>query len=158
MLERLERALHSAAASREPLSVLYIDLDDFKQVNDRFGHEAGDEALTVAANRLAYAVGTSGIVARWGGDEFVVVIEESSPHLASTIMDRIRTALGEPIDIGSERVMLRASIGMAFTSPDDDDLTPMSLLRAADVSLYEAKAKRTAPAALTGIDQEPIAH
>jgi len=158
MLERLERALRHAAASRVSLSVLYIDLDDFKQVNDRFGHEAGDQALTVAASRLAGAVGTAGIVARWGGDEFVVVIEESSPDRAGAIVDRIRTALGEPIDAGSGHVLLRASIGMAMATPDDDDLSPMSLLRVADMSLYEAKADRATPTALTGTDPEPVVH
>lgn len=145
MLERLERAMLQAAASGKPLSVLYIDLDDFKQVNDRYGHEAGDQALVVAAGRLANAVGTSGIVARWGGDEFVVVIEESSASLEDAIVKRILGALADPIYVGSGSVSVRASVGVASTSANTAEYAPMSLLRLADASLYEAKAARRSP-------------
>ncbi len=143
MLERLERALQQAGPSGATLSVLYIDLDDFKQVNDTYGHEAGDEALLVAAGRLAASVGTSGIVARWGGDEFIVVIEQSSPELEDTIVTRILGALAEPIDIGSGQVTIRASIGAATTAAlADEEWAPMALLREADSSLYLAKTSR----------------
>lgn len=143
MLERLDRSLQEAIASGHSLSVLYIDLDNFKQVNDRYGHEAGDEALVITAGRLAESVGTAGIVARWGGDEFVIVVEESSPHREESIVRRIRFALAEPIDIGSGSVRIRASIGTAHTTPSVEDDGPMSLLRIADSSLYRAKAART---------------
>ena len=144
MLERLERALLQAGTSGNSLSVLYIDLDDFKQVNDRYGHEAGDAALVIAAGRLADSVGTSGIVARWGGDEFIVVIEESSAGLEKLIVKRILGALAEPIDVGMGRVRIRASIGVANALPDREDRAPMALLRTADMSLYQAKAARRA--------------
>lgn len=143
MLERLERALQQGGSSGATLSVLYIDLDDFKQVNDTYGHEAGDEALLVAAGRLASSVGTSGIVARWGGDEFVVVIEQSTPDLERTIVARILGALAEPIDVGAGQVTIRASIGAATSAAfDDADLAPMALLREADSSMYLAKTSR----------------
>jgi diguanylate cyclase (GGDEF)-like protein/PAS domain S-box-containing protein len=142
MLERLDRALQQAAVNRESLCVLYIDLDNFKQVNDRFGHEAGDNTLMVAANRLAGAVGTAGIVARWGGDEFIVAIEDANPLLVDTIVQRILAAMAEPVEIGSIIVTLMASIGKASAHPELHEHGPMSLLRAADASLYEAKAAR----------------
>lgn len=142
MLERLERAIRLASKNGTSLSVLYIDLDNFKQVNDRYGHEAGDEALVVAAGRLADSVGTAGIVARWGGDEFVVVIEESSPNLEDRIVRRILAALNDPIEVGSRWVRIQASIGRAFTTPGEEEYAPMSLLRIADMSLYRTKASR----------------
>ena len=145
MLERLERALQQASATGMLLTVLYIDLDNFKYVNDQYGHEAGDKSLVIAAGRLADSVGTSGIVARWGGDEFVVVIEESSAELEDIIVNRILGALADPIDVGSGRVRIRASVGVANTTSNQEDYTPMSLLRIADTSLYQSKAARTSP-------------
>jgi len=158
MLQRLERALEVANASGSSLSVLYIDLDNFKQVNDRFGHEAGDDALTIAAGRLAEAVGTAGIVGRWGGDEFVVVIEDSSPALERAVVGRITTRLAEPIDLEFVRVTLKASIGSAFTTPGDGNTAPMALLRLADRSLYRAKAVRHALAGDGSRDQGGFAY
>ena len=146
MLERLERALLRASANGMLLSVLYIDLDDFKYVNDEYGHEVGDNSLVIAAGRLVDSMGTSGIVARWGGDEFVVVIEESSAELEDAIVKRILGALEDPIDVGSgRRVRIRASVGVANTTLSQEDYTPMTLLRIADASLYQAKAARTSP-------------
>ncbi len=154
MLERLERAIRLAGENDHSLSVLYIDLDDFKHVNDRYGHEAGDEALAVAASRLAESVGTAGIVARWGGDEFVVVIEESSPNLEDQLVKRIAAALDVPIAVGSRQVRVQASIGRAFTTPGQDGYAPMSLLRMADRSLYRTKASRNGSSARHSIDAD----
>lgn len=155
MLQRLERALDAAKMNGTAVSVLYIDLDDFKHVNDRFGHESGDSALVVAASRLVQAVGTAGIIARWGGDEFVVAIEDSSPALELDVIGWIRSALSEPIELEGARVTLKGSIGSALTTPGDAVLGPMALLRIADGALYRAKAERHATA---GVGQPAWEH
>jgi diguanylate cyclase (GGDEF)-like protein/PAS domain S-box-containing protein len=155
LLQRLELALDHARANGNGLGVMYIDLDNFKGINDRFGHQTGDDALVSIAERLATAVGTSGISARLGGDEFVVVIEGSTPELAETIAERVRTALAVPIMTGSDTFRVGASIGLSVTTQPTLDHTPMSLLRFADTELYRAKAQRTEPTSVDAIDELP---
>jgi diguanylate cyclase (GGDEF)-like protein len=120
------------------LALLYIDLDNFKTVNDTLGHNAGDAVLLMTANRLRDTVGDAGMLARFGGDEFVVVmrgdrVEEAATQLAEAI-DRM---LREPFDLQGSAFVLHASIGIALhTIADESDI---DLLKKADLAMYSAK-------------------
>jgi diguanylate cyclase (GGDEF)-like protein len=122
----------------EPLAILFGDLDGFKHVNDTLGHDAGDEVLVHVARRLDAAVRTGDVVARWGGDEFVVlcprVAEESH---AIGIADRIRAALEIPFCIGPGRAEIGISLGVAL---DTGQPLPDLLIKDADTAALRAKA------------------
>jgi diguanylate cyclase (GGDEF)-like protein len=131
---RLPRAKRAHAA----LSILMIDLDQFKPVNDRFGHVTGDLALKEVAVRLRSVLREDEFAARIGGDEFVVLVEhERGADSAQTVAERIVKRLSQPFEIDNATIRLGASIGVA-TFPEDSD-EPQELLRMADVALYSAK-------------------
>jgi diguanylate cyclase (GGDEF)-like protein len=134
----LPRAIESAAASASSLAVLFIDLDDFKSVNDACGHDAGDALLAAAAGRLAAAVRTEDKLARLGGDEFVIVLAKADHAEIVQVAHRIITALAENFmlnDHGWRRT--QASIG--FSVYPQDGTCAASLLRNADLAMYMAK-------------------
>ena len=137
--DRLELALTRLGRRRTRLAVTFIDLDGFKQVNDRCGHEIGDRVLVVVAERLRRVLRPSDTLARFGGDEFTVLSEDlADERAANEIADRLARAVGEPVhlDNGSD-VRLRASIGIALAAEPDE--TPETLMREADVAMYRAK-------------------
>jgi diguanylate cyclase (GGDEF)-like protein/PAS domain S-box-containing protein len=120
-----------------PMSILFGDLDGFKNVNDTLGHDAGDEVLVHVAQRLCAAVRTGDVVARWGGDEFVIVCPsvaniDASMHVA----DRVRTALEAPFRIGPGTARIAISIGVAI---DTGQPLPDLLIKDADTAAYQAK-------------------
>ncbi|MCU1497895.1 MAG: Diguanylate cyclase/phosphodiesterase with sensor(S) [Acidimicrobiales bacterium] len=123
---------------RPSTTVLYVDLDGFKAVNDRLGHDVGDRLLHLAARRMEGAVRVGDQVARLGGDEFVVVAMDCHPDEAAAVAARICGVLRAPFAIGGHELALTASIGLAAAGPQHD--RPMSLLRDADVAMYAAKA------------------
>jgi len=139
-LDRAEHMLARARREQTPVAALYVDLDGFKQVNDTFGHAAGDELLQVVAQRLRSVVRAGDTAARLGGDEFVVLVEGANlaagPEL---VAERVLEVLRQPYDLG-ERVgrelALTASVGVAWGLRESAD----ELLRDADLALYEAKA------------------
>ena len=134
--------LEHAVAVRPPnadvcLVMLFLDLDDFKAVNDSLGHEAGDQLLQVVAQRLREQIRTADTVARFGGDEFAILMEQvASPAEAIAIVDRIQLALRRPLLLQGRIMSMSASIGVAYAEPGDD---VDALLRNADVAMYEAK-------------------
>jgi diguanylate cyclase (GGDEF)-like protein len=130
-------ATMTAAEPRKALSVLFVDLDDFKEVNDRLGHAAGDELLVAVARRLQRAVRPGDVVARLGGDEFAVLVA-AAPDAATSRMvaDRIIDTIAEPIELMGERVHVSASVGLAASRDHSD---PDSLMVEADVAMYTAK-------------------
>ena len=131
-------ALRDAARAGEGVAVLFLDLDDFKVVNDGFGHEAGDRLLLQVAQRLRGAVREKDLVARLGGDEFTVLCRDTSdPAVASSAAGRLRGALSEPFDIAGQRRHVRVSIGCRVAAPGEAD--PDVLLRDADAAMYQAK-------------------
>lgn len=138
-LDRLEHSFHRAA--RDPgyrFSVLFIDLDRFKNVNDSLGHDAGDELLVSIARRLEHCVRLVDTVARMGGDEFVVLLDESrEPDGATRVAARIIDELGRPFQIDGHQLFTGASVGIALSSPRY--ATPGELLRDADTAMYRAK-------------------
>ncbi len=136
--QRLAASLSRASRKHEQLAVLYIDLDNFKPINDRYGHDAGDRVLRAAAQRIQASVRDYDTPARLGGDEFAIVLN-SLEHAreAQTVANRVHAALGQPIDIGGAIVPLGSSIGVAVFP--DAGSTPEALLNAADRAMYRAK-------------------
>ncbi|GAA0797408.1 putative bifunctional diguanylate cyclase/phosphodiesterase [Spirilliplanes yamanashiensis] len=132
--ERLQRALGDPGGG--PLSVALIDLDDFKNVNDNLGHEAGDALLVAVAQRLTDCVRATDTVARLGGDEFVVIFAAAAPAEAAAAADRLIAALAPPVVAEGHELLIRASIGIADGRPGDD---PSDMLRHADIAMYAAK-------------------
>jgi diguanylate cyclase (GGDEF)-like protein len=137
--ERLQQALVRSSQTGFEVAVLFIDLDRFKLINDGRGHAAGDELLVAVAERLRRVVRAGDVVARFGGDEFVVVCEDQTAEFEASLMaGRILDALREPIVVGGQEIFLSASIGIAMA---DGTGTPESLLRDADAAMYRAKEK-----------------
>jgi diguanylate cyclase (GGDEF)-like protein len=122
------------------LAFLFIDLDGFKEVNDSFGHPAGDEVLRQLGERLSGSLGGSDLLVRVGGDEFAAVLIDADAERAATIADRLGCSLHEPFPIDAFAVQIGASIGVALAPGDADD-TP-SLVRCADLAMYRAKLAR----------------
>jgi diguanylate cyclase (GGDEF)-like protein/PAS domain S-box-containing protein len=136
--DRLRQALHLAQRRDSRVAVMLVDLDDFKQVNDRFGHRAGDAALREVAGRLAACMRKADTLARQGGDEFVVVIPELAGAAdCDTVAAKILRALEQPVAIESRAVRLGASIGVSLYPADARD--GEALLRNADAAMYRAK-------------------
>ena len=117
--DRLEHALARASRTARPLGLLFADLDDFKLVNDRYGHAVGDEVLRLVSLRLERGVRAGDTVARYGGDEFVVLCEDlTSPGEADELADRLRCAVGRPVPTGAGPVTLEVSVGVAMLDHD----------------------------------------
>jgi diguanylate cyclase (GGDEF)-like protein/PAS domain S-box-containing protein len=137
-LDRLETALRRGERDRSPVSVLFLDLDRFKAVNDSLGHDIGDQVLTTVAGRLAALVRPGDTAARFGGDEFTFLCESSSAAQAALVADRVADAVGVPITLdGHDDVHLTASIGIAVA--ETAAVTAEMLLRDADMAMYAAK-------------------
>ncbi|MBE2319445.1 EAL domain-containing protein [Solirubrobacter sp. CPCC 204708] len=135
-LQRLHEIL---ARRRHCAAILYVDLDDFKSVNDRFGHATGDALLREVADRLLQVVRPSDIVSRLSGDEFAIICDDlEAGEEATTVAARLCQALSTPL-AHDERVHPSASIGVTVVGPDDSD-DPERVLRAADAAMYRAKA------------------
>ena len=134
--DRLDHALARCARHGSDLAVLFADLDDFKWVNDSHGHPAGDEVLRIVASRIRDAVRPADTVARFGGDEFVVVCEDSGRWEASLLARRIAERLEVPVEVDGAQVVLTASVGIAVGGAD---LSRDTLLANADAAMYQAK-------------------
>ena len=138
LVDRLDHCMLRSARTREQYAVLYCDLDGFKLVNDVFGHEAGDAVLVEVANRLRQCVRSYDTVARFGGDEFVLLLEAvTDTSVAMNIAQRIVEAMSEPIELAHAQAMIGISIGVAASS--GGDIAPEALLARADAAMYEAK-------------------
>ena len=143
LAELLGRALRRANRSGTPLTVAFLDLDKFKSVNDTYGHDAGDAVLRATAARLQTAVRDADVVARYGGDEFVVVYEGADDNAVHSLVDRIYDALIDPIDIGGGvTVRCPASVGIADTRSTASDAA--ALIGAADHAMLEVKKQHAA--------------
>ncbi len=138
LIDEIDRVLHT---SDGPLSLLFIDLDHFKNVNDLMGHQAGDELLVQVSERLVATVRSRDLVARISGDEFVVLAEGLDEAAGVGLADRIRRALGEPFPLTGGEVLCTASIGVS-TARAGDDVSPATLIREADTAMYESKSSR----------------
>lgn len=150
LYERLDTAIERFHRSGRFLSILAIDLNGFKAINDALGHQAGDDLLRVIASRLLETVRPYDVVARIGGDEFIVMVEDLDPsdgtptsddripaEIMSGLADRIMRSIAAPVTIDAETVSVSASIGIA-TCPDDS-VSRQGLLRSADRAMYRSK-------------------
>ena len=135
--DRVAHALARQARSHGAVSVLFSDLDDFKTVNDSLGHDAGDQLLVAVAERLRAVMRPEDTTARFGGDEFAILLEETDEAGTRRAAERILEALRSPFEFHGRQVVMRASIGAAFTA--DSTTEPDDLLRQADLAMYTAK-------------------
>ena len=134
--DRLEQALARSARAGGTVAVLILDLDGFKQVNDSLGHDAGDQLLRVVAERLTECVRATDTVARFGGDEFAVLLDQTDEALAVTVARRALARLAEPAVVAGRELEVAASIGIALHAGQDGG---DELVRNADVAMYAAK-------------------
>ncbi|MBD1573390.1 diguanylate cyclase [Vibrio sp. S17_S38] len=138
MMKSLEKALSSAL--QEKVAVLFLDLDGFKSVNDNFGHAAGDELLKIATDKLRSCVRDNDMVARIGGDEFLIVITQVvGGTMLSSVATRMINTLSRPFHINNIEVSVSASIGIAMYPEDSQD--PEELIKLADHAMYDVKRK-----------------
>ena len=136
--ERLERALASARRHRVFVAVMIVDLNDFKEINDRHGHAAGDEVLRVVADRLRGRIRETDTAARLGGDEFVLVIENlAKPEYAALVARKLLDAVSPPIRVGDQDLAVSVSLGVALYPRDAEDADKLRAL--ADAAMYVAK-------------------
>ncbi|NQV86395.1 MAG: diguanylate cyclase [Woeseiaceae bacterium] len=131
-------------------ALLFIDLNDFKRINDKFGHEIGDQLLTIAAERLRKSLRSCDIIGRPGGDEFVALVPDVNAEVADKLATRLTSALEDPYLIGREKLTCAASIGLALYPKNANTLT--GLLREADQAMYRAKARCRDAAAIGSKD------
>ena len=138
LLDRVEHALQMSRRRGTRIALLFIDLDGFKPVNDRFGHAAGDAVLIDVAQRLNACVRQSDTVARLGGDEFAILLEDVRPSEVDPACTRILEALARGAHVAGHQLALSASIGVTFGESSE---TSESMLRNADLAMYEAKSR-----------------
>lgn len=136
LTDRLDEAVAAAQRDGTPLAVLFVDLDGFKEINDGSGHLVGDKVLEAVGARIQSALRDRDTVARFGGDEFVVLLPDTDAAAAERIGRRMLTAIRRPLLLESGRLHISASIGVA-ASPQ---VAPEALLRSADAAVYQAKA------------------
>jgi diguanylate cyclase (GGDEF)-like protein/PAS domain S-box-containing protein len=137
LVARLQHCLDELGRTAAAVAVLYLDLDDFKAVNDSVGHAAGDRFLAEVGRRLTRGVRRGDTAARIGGDEFVIVARLDNDHAVPRVLDRVRAALAAPIPLAGDCFTASASIGVAVARTSDAN--PADLLRAADTAMYRAK-------------------
>lgn len=135
---RLNESISMTRQSTHLLGVVYLDLDGFKPINDRLGHDAGDQLLVLVAKRLLHALRAHDCVARFGGDEFVLLLSQLNSRCECEILlQRIMASISRPYGLNGEYIQITASMG--YTLYPDDDHDPDTLIRHADQAMYQAK-------------------
>ncbi|MBV8466637.1 MAG: PAS domain S-box protein [Burkholderiales bacterium] len=138
LMTHLDSAIRRVQAHSARLAVLFLDLDRFKAVNDTLGHEAGDQLLMAATERLRFHVKDKDVIARLGGDEFTVMLEDiAGPEVAGEVAGRIVESMAQPFVINGHEMFVTASVGVAMCPSDGVDA--QTLLKNADVAMYRAK-------------------
>ncbi len=138
LLDRLSDAIAYADRHGFPVWVAFVDIDRFKQVNDRFGHAAGDQLLQVITDRLANSLRKDDVLGRYGGDEFVLVLRGGpEDHLTTQVLERLMASVCEPVSVDDHELRVTCSIGVA-TYPVDGN-TPEEMMQHADAAMYMAK-------------------
>ncbi len=141
-IEHLNHELARCIRHKLKAGVLYVDLDGFKAVNDTLGHTAGDELLCWVAKSMAKLVRTEDDVARFGGDEFCLLLTDvASEEDVSRVVDKIHALLAGPVEVGGKHMLVGASIGIAMIPDDTQDLS--DVFRYADIAMYQAKSRGT---------------
>lgn len=138
--DRLDQELHYAKRYNESRALIFLDLDNFKQVNDQFGHKAGDLLLKEVAARLRHTLRESDVIYRLGGDEFVVLVNNQFESQPVTVSQRINKALAQPYEVEGQKIdFVSASIGISVFPVKDDEVS--KILSRADAAMYSAKKK-----------------
>ncbi|MDH5823629.1 GGDEF domain-containing protein [Luteimonas sp. RD2P54] len=138
LLDRLSHAIANAKRHGTRLALLFVDIDDFKRINDTLGHASGDEALRFAARCLVSAVREADTVSRYGGDEFLILLDEvSGPSGALVVARKVIAALDAPTRLGDRLISLKGSIGISIYPDDGQD--DAALIAQADAAMYLAK-------------------
>jgi diguanylate cyclase (GGDEF)-like protein len=136
--DRLKDTIDSISRNKNGLAMLMVDLDRFKEINDTFGHQCGDEVLRVTARRLLDAVRTSDTVVRLGGDEFVVLLSEiRDARAAELVASTVVSSLSRPVHFADKEVPVTVSVGVETAFASEMDIE--ALMRHADAALYRAK-------------------
>ncbi|MDH2433180.1 EAL domain-containing protein [Pokkaliibacter sp. MBI-7] len=136
--DTLQQAIGTHRLSKSRGALLYMDLDDFKRINDSLDHQMGDQLLKTVSERVTSLVGSRGVVARLGGDEFAVLLHDASDAPAiSQLADALLQQISQPISLRNRQISVSASIGITLLPDDGDNL--VDILRNADLALYEAK-------------------
>ena len=139
LTDRFDQAIAQAKRYRRSLAVMFLDLDHFKEINDRYGHDVGDELLKEVADRIAKCVRVGDTVSRQGGDEFIVVLPEvSQQEDAEAVARKILDALATPIPVGTQALRVTTSIGVSIR-PVDGSENATDLMKKADMAMYAAK-------------------
>ena len=138
-VDRLQHAVELRRRDGRPVTVLFLDLDDFKSVNDTFGHAGGDTVLRAVADRLCSAVRPSDTLARMGGDEFAALLESPVGDPLG-VGERVRSAVEQPYDLADRSVTVGCSVGVATTAATGEPIDAADLLQHADSAMYDAKA------------------
>jgi diguanylate cyclase (GGDEF)-like protein/PAS domain S-box-containing protein len=138
LVDRVTHALHHAARNQRNVALLFLDIDDFKTINDSLGHVAGDEVLKQVADALRSCLRVSDTAARLGGDEFALLLEDAQEieYAATAVADRVLQAVSAPVYVGNTEILVRVSIGIVVGGVGQ---TADELLRSADVAMYHAK-------------------
>ncbi|WLS05343.1 GGDEF domain-containing protein [Shinella oryzae] len=139
LMERIEQAILGAAQDKRCIALAFLDLDNFKFINDNLGHAVGDEVLKAAATRIGATIGSKDTAVRLGGDEFVILLADQplDGDLIVKKLERLRIALGKTMDLGTHAAKVTTSIGCAIFPNDAREAT--SLLKNADIAMYFAK-------------------
>ena len=138
-MELLEMAMNSADQDKEAFSICLLDIDNFKQINDQYGHPVGDQVLQKIASSIVASVRPHDIVCRYGGEEFLTILQGAGEKHCAEIAERIRTNIQElPIRTREATLPMTVSIGAAVQSPDND-ITAAQLIKRADQALYKSK-------------------
>ena len=138
LVDRIQQALLMSQRNGQQVAVFFIDLDNFKFINDSLGHDVGDELLKIAAERLVTCVRMGDTVARQGGDEFVIVVSDPDiTGVADRIAGSIQEAVSQPFRINENELVITCSIGISISSRDGDDV--QCLIKNADLAMYQAK-------------------
>jgi diguanylate cyclase (GGDEF)-like protein/PAS domain S-box-containing protein len=149
LTDRLAQSLARTTRNKSVVNVMFVDVDDFKEINDTLGHNYGDELLVHVATQIAHAIRPEDTVARFGGDEFVVICEGVKNGEMDTIAKRVLDAVHEPLSLGGDDIRVTGSAGISVSN---DHSTPESLLRSADFAMY--RAKRTGSSSVEHYDVE----
>jgi diguanylate cyclase (GGDEF)-like protein len=140
-LEKLKYILSKPLKEDNLTAIIFVDLDDFKAINDRYGHSTGDEVISIIGRRISASIRTQDLACRWGGDEFVLVLQAiTSKDLISQLASRLLIAISQSLQLESKeplQLRLGASVGVAIM--DDVNLSSMDLVEQADKAMYLAK-------------------
>jgi diguanylate cyclase (GGDEF)-like protein len=143
LLERLEQAMMQAGRQRKAVGLLLLDLDYFKSVNDRLGHQAGDRILQQVAERISGCIRGCDTACRYGGDEFVILLPEvRGTEDVEAVARKVAACLSEPYRVGEHVIAIAASVGTAFLK--EEAASCRELIDAADSAMYRAKSRRLA--------------